>query len=63
MFDEERDPITKKPKLKNLSNMSLDELQDYITQMRDEITRVEAEIKRKKAHMDAASTFFKKGTE
>ncbi len=60
MFDEELDPKTKKPKLKNLSDMSVDELEGYIAGMKDEIARVEAEIVRKKAHKDAASRFFKK---
>lgn len=59
MFDEELDPRTKKPTLKKLDNMSVEELEAYIGAMKAEILRVEEEIKRKKAHMAAASSLFK----
>ena len=59
MFDENFDPKKKKPALKNLEPMSLDELTAYIQSMETEITRVKAEIERKKAHLNAAATFFK----
>ena len=44
---------------KNLEPCSLDELSDYIEELKIEISRAEAEIDRKKAHMDAASSVFK----
>lgn len=59
MFDEELDPRTKRPKLRNLDNMSVDELEDYISQLKEEIARVEENVKKKKAYKNAASSFFK----
>jgi uncharacterized small protein (DUF1192 family) len=53
-------PQKKKPQLKKLDSLSVDELRDYIEEMKSEIARVEAEIKRKQASADAASLFFKK---
>ena len=44
---------------RNLENMSVDELQEYITEMRAEITRVEADIEKKKASAAAANSVFK----
>lgn len=58
MFDEE-DVRKKPPQPKDLEPFSLDELDEYIAQLKAEIIRTEAEIKRKKAHMDAASSVFK----
>ena len=59
MFDPENEPrnAPKKPKL--LDNMSIEELQRYIQDMKDEILRVEKEIVKKKAHKDAAASIFK----
>lgn len=59
MFEDDLDPKTKKPARKNLEPMSIEELERYIVSMTDEITRVRAEIDRKKAHLAAASSFFK----
>ena len=59
MFDEELDPRTKRPKLRNLDNMSVDELEEYIRQLKEEIARVEENVNKKKAYKDAASSFFK----
>lgn len=53
-------PQKKKPDLRKLDSLSVDELNDYIGELRDEIVRVEGEIKRKKASAEAASLFFKK---
>lgn len=53
-------PQKKKPQLKKLDALSVDELHEYIAEMREEIARVEGEIKRKKASADAAGLFFKK---
>jgi len=61
MFDEELEPQKKKPQLKKLDSLSVDELRDYISELQSEITRTEAEIARKKASAAAADTFFKKG--
>lgn len=59
MFDDDLEPKTKKPKLRNLDNMSVEELKDYIEDMKAEIVRVEAEITKKQKHMNAAATLFK----
>lgn len=59
MFDDDLDPQTKKPKLKDLSIMSLEELRDYVQDLKDEITRVEAEIEKKAAYSQQVENFFK----
>ncbi len=59
MFDDDL-PAKPKPALKNLAPMSMDELEKYIADMEKEIVRVREEMARKKAHQDAASSFFKK---
>lgn len=59
MFEDDLDPKTKKPALKNLEPMSIEELERYIVSMTEEINRVKVEIDRKKAHLAAASSFFK----
>lgn len=59
MFDDDLDPKTKKPKVRDLSIMSVDELEEYISDMKAEIERVEQEIAKKKAHAEAASSIFK----
>jgi len=59
MFDDELEPRKKPQTLKNLERMSLDELAEYIMELKAEIVRVEEDIVRKKAKMQAASSFFK----
>ena len=61
MLEDDLSPQNKKPRLRDLSSLSVDELAAYIEEMKAEIIRTEAEIKRKKASADAASLFFKKG--
>jgi uncharacterized small protein (DUF1192 family) len=60
MLEEDFLPQKQKPQPKKLDSLSVDELNEYIEEMKAEIVRVEAEIKRKKASVDAASLFFKK---
>jgi len=58
MFNDE--DFGKKPKqIKDLEPMSLDELDDYIAQMKEEIERARREIDKKKLHMATASSIFK----
>ena len=59
MFDDELDPITKTPRVKNLEPMSISELEAYIQLMTTEIKRVQEDIEKKKAHQDAVSSLFK----
>ena len=59
MFDDENEPRKKPSTFKDLERLSLDELNDYIEELKAEIVRAEEDIKKKKAKMAAASTFFK----
>lgn len=60
MFDDDLEPRNKGPKKpKDLSPMSIDELETYISDMKAEIERCDGEIKRKKAYQEAASAAFK----
>lgn len=63
MLEDDLNPKTKKPSLKNLSPLSLADLNDYISFLRDEITRAEVEIAKKKNQLFAADSFFKKKEE
>ena len=47
------------PKLP-LDLLGVEELSDYILELREEIVRVEAEIARKRHHRSAADAFFRK---
>ncbi len=53
------DPNTKKPKLRNLDPLGVEDLQDYIAELQAEIARVEADIAKKKKHLSAAESLFK----
>ena len=55
-------PPRKRSRLEKLvlDTMGIDELRDYIAELKDEITRVEADIARKHSHRDAADAFFRK---
>ena len=57
-FDE-LEPRKPKPQLRNLDVLSIEELNDYIAEMKTEIQRVEEKITAKKAHLNAAAGFFK----
>ena len=43
-----------------LDLLGVEELNDYIAELREEIARVEADIARKQSHRSAADAFFKK---
>ena len=59
MFDEELPKKTSGDFPRNLENMSVQELQAYIEDLKGEITRVESDITKKKASQNAAAAFFK----
>lgn len=59
MFDDENEPRKKPSSFKDLERLSLDELDEYIAELKAEIVRAEEDIKKKKAKMAAASSFFK----
>lgn len=58
MFDEELDPKTKKPQLKDLSAMSVEELKVYKDDLLAEAERVEAAIQSKSSYFSEADKFF-----
>ncbi len=60
MFEDlDNTPRNAPKKPKPLDNMSVEELEKGILEMKDEIVRYEKEIARKKAHKDAMSKLFK----
>jgi uncharacterized small protein (DUF1192 family) len=60
-FDlDDLDPRQKKPQLKNLDAMNIDDLKEYIAALQAEIVRVEDKLKAKQSHASAAASFFKK---
>jgi uncharacterized small protein (DUF1192 family) len=59
ILDDETDPKTKKQKPRQLDNLSVPELKEYVLQMKGEIVRVEAEIQKKEKHKAAADALFK----
>ncbi|MGQ0677999.1 MAG: DUF1192 domain-containing protein [Rhodospirillales bacterium] len=60
MEPEDLEPQKKKPPPKNLEIMGIQELKDYIDDLRAEIARAEATIKSKQSARGAADMFFKK---
>ena len=59
MFDED----LPKPKTsefpRNLENMSIGELKEYIVELKEEISKAELDISKKQASQDAAASVFK----
>jgi uncharacterized small protein (DUF1192 family) len=56
---DELDPIKKKPQKKDLTRMSVDDLKEYIDELRGEIARAEAAIADKQKARKGADSFFK----
>jgi len=54
------EPQKEKPKPKNLEEMSIEALGEYIEDLQAEIARAEEMIRSKEAARDGAETFFKK---
>ncbi len=60
MFDDDRPKA--KPEMvfpRNIVDLSVSELNDYVIELKEEIIRVSCDIKKKKASQDAAASFFK----
>jgi len=60
---EEEDLPRKRPRRREkqpLDLLGVEELNEYIAELREEITRVEADIARKRSHRSAADSFFRK---
>ena len=62
MAEDDDAPPRKRVRLEKLvlDTLGVEELRDYIGELRDEIARVEADIGRKQSHKSAADAFFKK---
>jgi uncharacterized small protein (DUF1192 family) len=62
MMDEEEGPVRKRTRLERivLDTMGIEELRDYIAELKAEIERVEADIERKHGHRSAADAFFRR---
>jgi len=60
MSFDDLEPQKKKPALKNLEELSIEALHEYIAEMEEEITRVREAIKLKEAAKQGAEAFFKK---
>ncbi len=62
MMDEEEGPVRKRTRLEKpvLDTMGIEELRDYIAELKAEIERVEADIERKQGHRSAADAFFRR---
>ena len=62
MAEEEDVPVRKRTRLEKLmlDTLGIEELRDYIGELRGEIARVEADIERKNSHKSAADAFFRK---
>jgi uncharacterized small protein (DUF1192 family) len=58
-------PVRKRKRLEALAldSLGVDELRDYIVELREEISRVEADIARKHSHRSAADAFFRRPTD
>jgi len=62
MAEDDDAPIRKRTRLEKLplDTLGVEELRDYIGELREEIARVEADIDRKQGHRSAADAFFRK---
>ena len=62
MLDEDEQPIRKRTRLEKpvLDTLGIEEMREYISELREEIARVEADIERKQGHRSAADAFFRK---
>lgn len=59
MFDDDLDPRHRKAGTKSLDPLSIDELKNYIVELKAEIDRAEAEIVKKQSHKSAADSVFR----
>jgi uncharacterized small protein (DUF1192 family) len=62
MAEEEDAPARKRTRLERLTldTLGINELRDYIDELKQEIARVEADIARKQDHRSAADAFFRR---
>jgi uncharacterized small protein (DUF1192 family) len=62
MAEAEDAPARKRTRLERLTldTLGINELRDYIDELKQEIARVEADIARKQDHRSAADAFFRR---
>ena len=60
MDENDLEPQTRKPDVKNLEVLSVEALDEYIGELETEIERVREEIKRKNSARSAAESVFRK---
>ena len=62
MIEEDEGPVRKRVRLEKLvlDTLGIEELREYIDELKAEIARVEADIERKHGHRSAADAFFKR---
>jgi len=60
MFDDDLEPRTKRPKAKDLSLLSVGDLEEYIGALEAEIGRAKDEIARRKRQMSGAEALFRR---
>ena len=56
---EDLEPLSKKPKPKDLDNLGVEELEDYLAELEAEMARVREKLAAKKAYLSGAETLFK----
>ncbi len=59
MDTDDLEPVRKKPVMKDLSRMSVGDLNAYISELKVEIARTETEIAKKQKARAGADSFFK----
>ena len=62
MARDDDEPLTRRRRLEPLplDSLGIEELRNYIDELKTEIVRVEADITRKNSHRGAADAFFKR---
>jgi uncharacterized small protein (DUF1192 family) len=60
MDEQDLEPRTRKPDLKNLEVLSIEALEEYIGELEAEIERAREEIKRKNSARSDAESIFRK---
>ena len=62
MLEEDEGPVRKRRRLEPLllDTLGIEELREYIDELKAEIARVEADIGSKQGHRSAADAFFKR---
>jgi uncharacterized small protein (DUF1192 family) len=60
MFDDDLEPRAKKPKPKDLSLLSVQDLEEYIAALEHEVVRAKEEIARRQKQKTGAEALFKR---